>query len=307
MVIDLPDWGQYLIKVGRQLSQIPPVEYGEMATRIVLSVPTGRFTYWLLAAGSLLDSPTLPNDCGVGDLVATRDDGKMRDSRISDAGEGRWRLDSGNQVIAGNWPVVKLPPGTPEDRRTSRMSENYYENLRGFRGRRADWHKWYATHCLKPVVIIGSGREHIQRQRESLLRDAPNWFADEPRVLLGEDSTATSNPLRMLFHPYMVFDAGVGQERPWLQQMLPRLVIVTSWSSRNRIHQSLFSRVPHVIITNRRVRSAVDVDLDILEYESLPTIEQIIEKGRPESIQVRSFAQVAQGTVEDDLDGEVDI
>jgi hypothetical protein len=302
MGIELPDWGQYLINVGRQLSQIPPVEYGEMAPRVVLSVPTGRFTYWLLTAGALLDSPKLENDCGIGDVVATWDDKRMRDSTISDGGNDRWKLDSGLSVIAGDWPAVKLPEGTPEDRRAARVDKDYRDVLAKLPGKRHNWHKWFAEHCLKPVAIVGTGREHIQRQRETLLRDTPGWFSQETYALLNEDSSATSNPQRMLFHPYMVFDAAVGQERPWLRQMLPRLVIITSWSSRNRIHQSMFSRVPHVIVTNRRVRSSIDVDQDLQGFEDLIDLDQIINKGRPSSIQVRAFSEIAQGESSDDLE-----
>lgn len=307
MGIEPPDWGQYLINVGRLISQLPPVEYGGMAPRVVLSVPTGRFTYWLLTAGALLESPKLENNCVVGDVVATWDDKRMRDSRISMDRDGLWKMDSGNKVQPGEWPVVKLPEGTPEDRRAARVDRDYRDVLAKLPGKQHTWYKWFAEHCLKPVVIVGTGREHIQRQRETLLRDAPNWFTQEALALLNEDSSATSNAQRMLFHPYMVFDAGVGQDRPWLQQMVPRLVIVTSWSSRNRIHQSLFSRVPHVIITNRRVRSAVDVDRDLQGVDGLPSIEKLIEDGRPHSIQVRTFAQVAQGAAADDSEDEVDI
>lgn len=304
MAIELPDWGQYLVNVGRQLSQIPPVEYGEIAPRVVLSVPTGRFTYWLLTAGALLESPMLDANCGVGDLVATWDDKRMCDSSIRDGGQDRWRLAGGTSVPAGDWPVVKLPEGTPEDRRSARVDRDYRDILARLPGKRNTWHKWFAQHCLKPVVIVGTGREHIQRQRETLLRYVPDWFTEETFALLNEDSSNTSNPQRMLFHPYMVFDAGVGQERPWLRQMLPRLVIVTSWSSRNRIHQSMFSRVPQVIITNRRVRSAVDVDEDLQAFEEFSDIDHIVHEGRPESIQARAFQDIAQGEVDGDLDEE---
>jgi hypothetical protein len=62
----------------------------------------------------------------------------------------------------------------------------------------------------------------------------------------------------MYFHPFMVLHAEVGDKKPWLRAMRPRLVIVTSWSSYTRKHQSLFAGAPHIVLTNRRVASAID-------------------------------------------------
>jgi hypothetical protein len=145
------------------------------------------------------------------------------------------------------------------------------------------------------VVIVGTGREHIQRQRETLLAHARHWFPEDVAALIDEDTGATSNPERMLFHPFMVFDAGVGRNRSWLRAMVPRLVIVTSWSSYQRMSPTLFSRSPHVVIINRRVRSAVAAVDELGSLTSDPTVKGLLAAGRPDGVQVHGFSATAQG------------
>lgn len=306
MALDLPRWGKYLVDLGNALSQIPPVDFGEPAPRVVLSVPTGRFSYWLLASGALEHMPTWDPDCQVGDRVATWDTGRMRDSFLEDAGPDRWRLESGLTVQAGNWPVVAVPENTPADRRAAKVEKNYKLALAALPGRRSDYHRWFASHCLKPVVIVGSGREHIQEQREILLQHASHWFSDETGALLNEDSAMTSNPDRMLFHPYMVLDAGVGTTRPWIRSLRPRMVVVTAWGARQRMHSSLFSRVPHLIITNRRVRSFLEMEDELGTVPTFPELDRIVNNGRPDGVYATAFSEVAQGDVRSHSDDEED-
>lgn len=293
--IELPPWGNYLLRLGRQLANIPPVDFGVPSPRIALSVPSGRFTYWFLTAGALgLDIFPTPRPVA-GQRVATWLNSRMQDVDLEETRPGFWRLAPTTQVIAENWPAIQVPEDTPVDRRSAKPPRDYRQALSLLQGRSTDWHVWFAAKCLRPVVIVGTGREHIQQQRQLLLEQVPHWFSPEVAALLDEDSTSTSNPERTLFHPYMVFDAGVGDDRPWLRAMLPRLVITTSWSSLDRMHPALFSRAPQIIITNRRVRSETAASIELAELSRYEGLEHIVDDGRPDSIGVTVFAATAQG------------
>jgi hypothetical protein len=296
--MDKPEWATYLEKVGQLAAQLGLVEYGQPVPRIILSVPTGRFSYWLLASGALQATVSTPRDVPLGTRVATwapSPANKMQDIVLESSRPGEWQLTPTTKVVAGSWPLMPIPGTTPEDRGGGRPSRDYKEQLRVLPGRDKDWYKWYATQCLSPVVIVGSGREHIQRQRATLLEHARHWFPQEVAALLDEDGAMTSNPERMLFHPFMVFDAGVGERGAWLRQMSPRLVVVTSWSSRARLRPMTFSRAPHVIITNRRVRSAVDAVEELGQASRMPDLEKLLAAGRPAGVFSAAFSVPAQG------------
>lgn len=301
--LERPAWGDYLLRLGRALADLPAVGYGEPAPRIVLSVPSGRFTYWFLAAGAMsVERFPQPRPIA-GDRVATWLNPRMQDVDLVETRPGTWQLEQGTSVIADTWPAIRVHPETPAGRRATRPPKDYREALSLLPGRRTNWHVWFASKCLIPVIIVGTGREHIQKQRQVLLEEVPHWFSQEEAALLDEDSASTSNPERTLFHPFMVFDAGVGSDRRWLREMLPRLVITTSWSSRNRMHPALFSRAPHVIITNRRVRSETEAMFELNELPAYEGLEDIVNDGRPASIGVSVFAATAQGEADDDLEG----
>lgn len=301
--LKLPTWGDYLLRLGRALAALPPVEYGEPAPRIALSVPSGRFTYWFLAAGAMSVERFPEPRPTAGDRVTTWLNPRMQDVDLVETRSGTWQLEPGTSVIADTWPAIRVHPDTPADRRATRPQKDYREALALLPGRRKDWHVWFASKCLTPVIIVGTGREHIQQQRQVLLEEAPHWFNRETRALLDEDSANTSDPERTLFYPYMVFDAGVGGGRPWLREMLPRLVITTSWSSRNRMHPALFSRAPQVIVTNRRVRSETEAMFELNELPTYRSLESIVNDGRPESIGVSVFAATAQGEADEESEG----
>ena len=239
--IDLPPWAEYLQRVGRALAEIPTVDYTEDALRVVLSVPTGRFTYWMLAAGALEYSPVLNESFAAGDQVACWVNSRMQDVELVDSSPTLWELAPGHKVMKDRFVGCKVPDGTPEERRSAKLKADYKARLMRVSGHEKDYNTWFARHCVKPVVIVGTGREHIQNQRQTLLTHAGHWFSGDTHALLNDESTMTSKPERMLHHPFMVFDADVGSIRPWLRAMVPRLVIVTSWSSQMRKHRSLFS------------------------------------------------------------------
>jgi hypothetical protein len=161
------------------------------------------------------------------------------------------------QLDINRLPVREIPADTPHERGGAPLDSDIEDRLRNLPGYANLWHTKYAGQCLSPVVIIGDGREYLQNQREELIEEVPLWFGEEQRALLSEDSHQTSNPERTYFHPFMVFSPQVGNTLPWLRAMKPRLVIVTSWSAHRRMHPSLFAGAPHIILANRRVKSAV--------------------------------------------------
>jgi hypothetical protein len=217
----------------------------------------------------------------------------------------------GFSVMGDIWPVRAVPEETPENRSGASPRPNLRDELRELPGMKNSWFLWYARQCLSPVVIIGDGREYLQNQREELLDKAPHWFTDEARALLSEDSQQTSNPERMYFHPFMVLHASAGNNHPWLRAMRPRLVIVTSWSSYTRKHQSLFAGAPHIILTNRRVTSAIDASafLSISDQSELE-IDLHNNPTRPHGIFLKSFNEqvlIDQGDLAGDEEMNIEI
>jgi hypothetical protein len=276
------------------------VEYGEPALRVVLSVPTGRFTYWMLAAGALETVPEHSTELRAGDRVACWVHRRMKDVILEEPRPDEWQLEPGNLVRKERFVGVRVPIGTPDDRRSGQLADDYRQRLQQVPGHAQDSHIWFAKQSLKPVVILGTGREHIQRQRVTALDLIPDWFTSDSHALLNDDSTMTSNPLRMLHHPFMVFDADVGKDRRWLREMVPRLVIVTSWASRLRRAPALFSRSPHVIITNRRARSTSDAESYLSEIPHDRALVSELEHGRPPSIGIHAFMEAANWEAQND-------
>lgn len=302
-----PVWANYLQQIGQSVTELGVCEYGEAAPRALLSLPTGRFSYWLLASGALQASLAPLEAAPKGSMVATWNSHleRMCDVPFDPMSDRAWRIGTVT-VDPATWPAVSLPPTTPRDRGTSRPARDYRSQLSSLPGHQYDWHVWYARHCLRPVVIVGTGREHIQRQRQTLLDKARDWFPNDVAALIDEDTNLTSSPDRTLFHPFMVFDAGVGHQRSWLRALRPRLVIVTSWSSYQRMSPSLFSRSPMVIVANRRVRSAAEAVLELPDLPPSSHLDGLLKRSLPGGVQAFGFSTVAQGDSggDDDLDDE---
>jgi hypothetical protein len=191
------------------------------------------------------------------------------------------------QLDVNPLPVREIPADTPHERGGAPLDSSIEDRLRNLPGYKTLWHKEYARQCLSPVVIVGDGREYLQNQREELIEEVPLWFGEEQRALLSEDSHQTSNPERTYFHPFMVFSPQVGNTLPWLRAMKPRLVIVTSWSAHRRMHPSLFAGAPHIILTNRRVKSAVAA-ADFLDQDTTRGADAPVPTP-PHGIFVRTF------------------
>jgi len=290
-----PKWATFLNDLGALLADLPSTPVGELAPRVIASVPTGRFTYWFATAGALEKDPKLDVEPQVGQRCATWADRRMRDVVLQEASKDTWRLGPGSTVLKGVHPILPVPEGTPDDRGTGILPGDYRDDLRKLPGKRTTFHVWFARNCLKPVVIVGTGREHIQRQRATILEAARDWFTVETAALLDDDSTMTSNVNRVLFHPYMVFDAGCDKSNPWVRAVVPRLVITTSWSSRKRMHPALFQRAPQIIVCNRRVISATEALTDTKDSTPLSELQaQIAALGIPPGIFIHAYGETVQ-------------
>lgn len=292
-----PAWANWFYELGSQTATIPFQELSGEAPRIVVSVPTGQFTTWMIIAGALSIEPPALEKPQVDTSYATWSPGdvKINDCTFAPHADPNRIVfvdHPGQSVLRDSWPVKAIPEGTPKNRSGAPPGPELRDRLRGLPGLKNIWHLWYARRCLSPVVIIGDGREYLQNQREELLEKAPQWFTDEARALLSEDSKQTSNPERMYFHPFMVLHAEIGDKKPWLRAMRPRLVIVTSWSSYTRKHQSLFAGAPHIVLTNRRVASAIDASsfLSIKEKSVLePDLQMKLTP--PHGVFLKSFSE----------------
>lgn len=289
-----PAWAEFMHDLGELLASLPATPVGDLAPRVIVSVPTGRFAYWMLAAGALEREPVLDMVPSDGDRVATWFEKRMRDVVIEEAGRESWRLGPQGTVMK-TFPMVPVPEGAPEDRGTGFLPGDYRDNLRQLPGKKNNFHMWFARHCLKPVIIVGTGREHIQRQRAIILEEARHWFSVETAALLDDDSTMTSNVNRILFHPYSVFDAGCDKNNGWIRDVVPRLVITTSWSSRKRMHPRLFQRAPQLILVNRRVISSTEAFTDTADAPELPGLQAKVEALRiPAGVFVRVYGDLVQ-------------
>ena len=311
-----PNWISLFTRIGERAAALPFTEVGGSALRAVVSVPTGQFATWQLINGAFGVAPSVNMAPSIGVNYSTwnsklsrMDDCVFEPHRIREQLAIQGHADI--SVPATNWPVVEVPAGTPTQRSGAAPRPTLRDELREIEGQRLTWMKWYASRCISPIVVIGDGREYLHNQRKELLDKAPNWFTHESQVLLSEDSQQTSNPERMYFHPFMVFSPGVGNSRPWLRSMRPRLVIVTSWSSYTRKHRSLFAGAPHIILANRRVASSLEA-AEFTAQSTRSDQEQEITNGlQPQhGVFVKTFDEqvlIDNGDISSDDEIEIDL
>ena len=292
-----PQWASWFENLGHFVSHLPCVEAGSTSPRLVVSVPTGQYVAWLIAAGALsFPYEHLPIDeINEENTFATwlTPKKKMGDTTFIHSGKRRFKFENfpttSVDLDLQRVPARILPVDTPTDRGGMSPDRDIKDLVKGIPALNTTWHRWWAFNCLSPVVIIGDGRAYLQNQREEILEKAPSWFDDYARVLLSEDSQQTSNPERMYFHPFMVFSPQVGNSKSWLRAMKPRLVIVTSWSSYTRKHQSLFAGVPHIILVNRRVKSSIDAASFLSLDQSASRESDAKLPSPPNGVHIRAF------------------
>ena len=310
--LEVPEWAEYLFTLGRALAELPNVEFGEPSPRVILSVPTGRYTYWMLAAGALSVTPRLDDDFQDGEIVTTWLNQPFRIADIELQSNGSaWQIGPQDQRLKTHLKAVRVPPDAPDERRGTRMTQDDRDALRALDDRgKGNWYLDYVPQCLRPVVIVGKGRDHIQDQRRVLLEEAPHWFRDDTRQLLERTTGDVSEGNQMLFHPFMILDEHVGSRRPWIRSLTPRLTVVTSWSSHESMAKSLFSRRPRVIVANRRVKASSEIFAALRDLPKDSQLQTLVDIEKPPGIDAFSFLSPAQSpsqTDEEDVDDWEDL
>ena len=303
-----PEWVISLSNTGRQLAQLPNTPIGQLAPRLLLSVPTGQYVAWILANGALQASPKLGIDPSIGDRVTVWLNKKMQDVEVVARGGNEWEIRDSTAYMKGKVgidrvPGVVLPKDTPLDRGFGQPTPDYRTQLAQMG---ANYSRIYADHCGSPVVVIGDGREFLRGQRDELVNDAHNWLDKDSAVLLDQESGQVSNPDRILFHPFMIFSPEVSQSNPWLRTISPRLVIVTRWSYFRRMDPALFAGSPMVVIANRRVENNWNAIDETDELQDLGENYRSVELGGfPNGIFARKF--VGRVELPSDIDEEEEI
>lgn len=287
-----PEWARSVSNLGNLLAQLPTTAIGQLAPRLLLSVPTGQYISWTLANGALKADPKLGPDPVIGDRVTVWLNKKMQDIEVKTRGDLEWELRDGTSYKMGKIgkervPGVVLPKETPNDRGFCQPTPEYREQLSQMG---ANYSQIYAEHCGSPVVIIGDGKEFLRSQRDELVNVAHNWLDTKSAALLDQESGQVSNPNRILFHPFMILSPEVAQSNLWLRAISPRLVIVTRWSFFRRMDPALFASAPMVVIANRRVENNWNAIDETDEYQELQDDFRSMELGQfPNGVFVRKF------------------
>ena len=174
---------------------------GETSPVAVLSVPTGQFAAWLIAAGALGAAPKLRPIEQTGVFCCTTwdaDSGQIADRVVSVfTSDGKLVHKVGRTSYTRGLPVVRhhIPP--PEVRarhRTFTKAEvaRIRKVIQPMMPRTENWYIWWTRQCLSPVVIVGDGGEYLLKQKNEVLTKQPNWFWDTSRTLLSlEDRKST--------------------------------------------------------------------------------------------------------------------
>lgn len=306
MAVDEPSWVTFFKTLGGLLSTIPDAAVGETSPRVIVSVPTGRFSYWLAAGGALEVEQEVFDAWKPGDRCAGLVNNQMQDLIIQSVDKETIRLDANLSLMRDKAPLAPIPAGTPEGRRAARIDHRLLDALKQALPRSAPRRMWYAQHALKPVVIVGTGREYVQQQREILLSEASSWLKPEIAALFYEDSGTVFRASHILFHPFMIFDPMVDKHNPWIREIAPRLTVVTSWSTYKRMNSTLFQRAPQLIVCNRRVGSGMRVFEETKNEQVNPALEDKIQNmGIPPGVFVRVFNATVTPFV-DDVDHDDD-
>ena len=306
--VHVPEWARSIANAGKLLAQLPSTPIGELAPRLLLSVPTGQYVSWMLANGALQADPKLGQDPVIGDRVTVWLEKKMQDVEVCARGDLEWEIRDGTSRKEGKIgvdrvPGVVLPQETPSDRGFGQPTPEYRKQL-SVMG--ANYSQIYAEQCGSPVVVIGDGKEFLRSQRDELVNVAHDWLDTKSAVLLDQESGQVSNPNRILFHPFMILSPDVAQSNLWLRTISPRLVIVTRWSFFRRMDPALFASAPMVVIANRRVENNWNAIDETDGRQDLQDDFSSMKLGQfPNGIFVRKF--VSRVEPPQDIDEELEI
>jgi hypothetical protein len=115
-----PSWVRAFTRVGRELAGTGMAAVGSASRLVVLSVPTGQYAAWAIAAGAFGAPPRLvsPVEPGVYRCATWVEESRQvadADVVVSEEGLGvEYRV--GTTRYLEGWPVVVLPVGMPDSR-----------------------------------------------------------------------------------------------------------------------------------------------------------------------------------------------
>jgi len=285
---DAPNWARLFTALGHEYAELPTRELGERSPVLFLSVPTGQYAAWFLAAGALGAPPKNPTLTKPGEYRCTTwveeqkqvaDAWVTVDEIVSGAStQVRYKVrpdlvprkgpaNSTHRAVEGHYvgsrlALVAHPHGTPEERK-GQLNLNKLDKkaisdaIRPLLSFNDQWYLWWARQCLSPVVIVGTGSEFLMRQRSEILNEHPNWMWPTSRTMLTLDMKRLCDPSRLLLFPFSVISPMVGARIPWLRSLRPRLVIYTSWTAFAARHVATFACLPAIVLVNRCVGSSL--------------------------------------------------
>ena len=265
-----PSWAKLFTAIGLEMASQPNTAVGDRYPALVLSVPTGQYAAWCIAAGAFGAPPKLEKIDEPGTYhCATWDDDRQQ---VGDA-----TVEISHSVIDGTMTRVARVGGTtylkglplamhrgepPEDRSgyvnlTKLERQNISNVIRPMLPKSVPWYLWWTEQCVSPVVVVGEGSSYLMNQRAELLNTAPDWMWPTSQTLLSLDMPRLCSPLRTLLFPFSIVSPSASRRMPWLRATRPRLVIYTSWTAFTSRHPAAFAGSPAVVLVNRRVESSL--------------------------------------------------
>lgn len=284
---DAPDWARFFTSLGHEFAEQPNRVLGERSPVLFVSVPTGQYAAWFLAAGALGTQPksqVLPHPGIYRCTTWVEDSKQVADANVTvkQIGSGpsaqfsykvhaddrrRKNADAKTSPVETTYLSNKLAltihaSGTPEKRigqinLTNSEKAEIKQSIMPLLPSDDPWYLWWTRQCLSPVVLVGTGREFLMKQRSEIIKEAPSWIWPTSRTMLALDMKRLCDPSRVLLFPFSVISPTVAGRVPWLRSLRPRLVVYTSWTAFAARHPATFAGVPAIVLVNRRVESSL--------------------------------------------------
>jgi hypothetical protein len=286
----IPEWFQWYFELGKTLAQVPKVNPGEMATRVIVSAPSASHVPWAICAGALSIDQKYDYKVQSGDLVAAWSGDKMRDCVVKRENnliylEGVW--------VKDNWPVALLGSSTPEGRSVRRIPKESRDEIKNSLASslRSSWYVWYSEKCVLPVSLVGQS-SRLLAELDELLNEKPDWFSQSERVLLKPYSLQVTNPNQFAYFPYAVLSPSIPSSRPWIREVNSRIVIVQEYANEIRLDSHFQAGAPKVILTGRRKMSAYTAHIFAREIiEKSNQVELLGLPKPPEGVYVVAYKE----------------
>jgi len=267
-----PSWARAFTAVGLEVASQANRGDGELAPVAILSVPTGQFAAWLLAAGALGARPKLSPIETIGEFVCTtwiEDIDQIGDTNVSvQLRDGQLIHRVGRTLYTKGLPVFQHHLSPPDERghhrNLSRLeAQRIRKAIQPLMPKTENWYIWWTRQCLSPAIIIGDGGDYLLHQKTEILLKQPTWFWETSRTLLSLEMKRVREINRLLQFPFAVISPRAAASSPWARSIRPRIVIYTSWSAYTRRRADTFAGCPTVVLVNRRVSSSLRCRTDL--------------------------------------------